>query len=137
MEAPSTPQRTTCRGQPCFKVSHNFLEWPSSGPLPPLSSHVYQRSNCPVASTTRQILTARRCLPSSGNHLVPQCFLLRAAPVPPPPTDSAMRLGSVESGPSSTKLNSCIFIIVEGTWVLLPPTLAYGSVVAALRAAST
>lgn len=64
VEAPSAPQRTTCRGQPCFKVSCKFSEWPSSGPLPPLSPHVYQRSNCrevKAVSAKRQILTARRC----------------------------------------------------------------------------
>lgn len=115
VEAPSTPHRTTCRGQPCFKVSCKFSEWPASRPLPPLSPRVYRRSNCPAVSAKRQILAARRCLPSSGDHLAPQCLLLRAAPVPPPPAGSAIRLGSVQHGLSSTKLNSCIFIIVEGT----------------------
>lgn len=33
VEAPSTPQKTTCKGQPCFKVRCKFSEWFSSGPL--------------------------------------------------------------------------------------------------------
>lgn len=41
MEDQSTLRRTTCNGQPCFKVSCKFSEWPSRGCLPPLSPHVY------------------------------------------------------------------------------------------------
>lgn len=127
VEVPSTPQRTTSMGQLCFKVSCKFSEWPSSELLPPLPRHVYQRSNCSAVSTKRQILTARRCLPSSGDRLAPHGLFLRAASVPPSPTGFATHLGSVECGLSSTELNSCIFIVVEGTWALLPPTCRSGA----------
>lgn len=132
MEAPSTPQRDN-------HVLRSAVNFQNGLPVGLFLHYLHMSIREVIAqlSPQRQILAARRCSPSSGDHLAPQCLLLRTAPVPPPPAASAICLGSVERGLSSTKLNSCIFIIIESTWALLPPTFAWRSVVPALRAAGT
>lgn len=68
VEPPFIPQKTPCRGQLCSKVRCKSSEWFSSGPVPPLSPHVYWINNCPAVSSKRQILTTKNCLPSFGDH---------------------------------------------------------------------
>lgn len=122
VEARSTPQRTKCRGQPCCKVS---CKWPSKW-----ASHS-------IISACLSEMKLPSCLHKEAN---PHCQDVLAllwwpfsfpvftsqSPVPSPHAGSVICLGSVQRDPSSSKLNSFIFVLTGGYVDTPTPTLACG-----------